>query len=162
VNAKSLAFVVAGIATTLFRPSWAAADYYLPDEIASSIVTVAPGAGSAQATVVVLTQALATKESGPKESVDEFGEVYAFAPSFIAVHRNKPTVISLWNLQTDDDHDFMMVAPGGDVLMNVKLPAMQKTTYRFTFHREGLFTFYCTMHQPEMNGQILVLPPETY
>lgn len=27
------------------------------------------------------------------------------------------------------------------------------------FHEEGLFRFYCTMHQPVMSGQILVLPP---
>jgi plastocyanin len=28
----------------------------------------------------------------------------------------------------------------------------------FTFHQSGLFNFYCTVHQPEMAGQILVLP----
>jgi len=33
-----------------------------------------------------------------------------------------------------------------------------RATYVFSFHDEGLFTFYCTMHQPEMTGQILVLP----
>ncbi len=33
--------------------------------------------------------------------------------------------------------------------------------YVFAFHAEGLFAFYCTMHQPEMSGQILVLPSES-
>jgi plastocyanin len=40
----------------------------------------------------------------------------------------------------------------------VLLPPLQETAYVFTFHQEGLFSFYCTMHQPEMSGQILVLP----
>ena len=53
----------------------------------------------------------------------------------------------------------MLVDPDFNVLMKVTLPALQKTDYLFTFHREGLFSFYCTMHQPEMSGQILVLPP---
>ena len=51
----------------------------------------------------------------------------------------------------------MLVGPDAHVLMKVLLPALRKTTYVFTFHDEGLFTFYCTMHQPEMTGQILVL-----
>jgi plastocyanin len=76
----------------------------------------------------------------------------------VAVHRDEPTEISFWNLQPDDDHDFMLVAPDSNVLMKVLLPALRKTTYILAFHEEGLFTFYCTMHQPEMSGQILVLP----
>jgi plastocyanin len=52
----------------------------------------------------------------------------------------------------------MLVAPDAHVLMRVLLPALRKTTHVFTFHEEGLFTFYCTMHRPEMTGQILVLP----
>ena len=121
-------------------------------------MTVAPP-GEAAAAVTVLTQAVAVKESGPKQTVKRFGEVYAFAPAFIAVHREQPTEISFWNLQPDDEHDFMLVDPDGNVLMKVSLPPLKKTTYVFTFHREGLFPFYCTMHQPEMSGQILVLPP---
>lgn len=52
-----------------------------------------------------------------------------------------------------------MEFPDLTVLMLVELPALQKTSYVFTFHREGLFNFSCTMHQPEMSGQIMVLPP---
>lgn len=132
---------------------------YLPNETASKLVTVTSGEGSAQAGVTVLTEAVAVKETGPQQTVARFGEVYAFAPSFIAVHRDEPTAISFWNLQPDDEHDFMLVAPDLTVLMKVTLPALKKTTYVFTFHRDGLFNFYCTMHQPEMSGQILVLPP---
>ncbi len=53
----------------------------------------------------------------------------------------------------------MLAAPDAHVLMKVVLPPLQKTTYVFTFHEEGLFMLYCTMHQPAMTGQILVLSP---
>lgn len=132
---------------------------YLPDEAASKVVVVTAGERSAEAGLTVLTQAVAVKETGPKETVTRFGEVYAFSPSFLAVHRDQPTAISFWNLQPDDEHDFMLVAPDLTVLMKVQLPPLQQTPYTFTFHHEGLFDFYCTMHQPEMSGQILVLPP---
>jgi plastocyanin len=133
--------------------------YFLPTDAVSKVVSVKADAGAAAAGITVLTQAVAVKETGPKKTVARFGEVYAFAPSFIAVHRDEPIAISFWNLQADDEHDFMLVDPQLDVLMKVKLPALQKTVYVFTFHNEGLFNFYCTMHQPEMSGQILVLPP---
>ena len=132
---------------------------YLPDETASKTVTVSSEGSPAENAITVLTQAVAIKETGPKKTVARFGEVYSFAPSFIGVHRDQPTAISFWNLQADDDHDFMLVDPDLDVLMKVKLPALRKTSYVFTFHRDGIFNFYCTLHQPEMSGQILVLPP---
>jgi plastocyanin len=131
---------------------------YLPDVNGSKTVTVSKDAAPA-AEVIVLTQAIAIKETGPKQTVARFGEVYAFAPAFIAVHRDEPTSIRFWNLQADDDHDFMLIDPRFNVLMKVMLPALKEISYVFTFHQEGLFNFYCTMHRPAMNGQILVLPP---
>jgi plastocyanin len=131
---------------------------YLPDAAASRIVTVTE-TGAVGAAVTVLTEAVAIKETGPPATVARFGEVYAFSPTFIAVHRDEPTEISFWNLQPDDEHDVMLVAPDFQVLMHLVLPPLRKTIYIFTFHEEGLFTFYCTMHQPEMSGQILVLAP---
>jgi plastocyanin len=141
------------------KPTRLAEPTYLPDAAASRIVTVTES-GSAAAGLTVLTEAVAIKETGPRATVERFGEVYAFSPAFVAVHRDEPTEISFWNLQPDDDHDFMLVAPDSQVLMRVLLPALRKTTYVFTFHEEGLFTFYCTMHQPEMAGQIFVLAPK--
>jgi len=132
---------------------------YLPDEAGSKVVSVAAGEGSADAAITVLTQAVAIKETGPRKTVARFGEVYVFAPAFLAVHRDEPTAITFWNLQPDDEHDFMLADPDLEVRMKVTLPPLQRTPYVFTFHREGLFTFYCTMHQPAMSGQILVLPP---
>jgi len=132
---------------------------YLPDEAASKVVTVTKGAVPADAAVALVSEAVAIKETGPKKTVRRFGEVYTFSPAFIAVQRDQPTAFTFWNLQPDDDHDFMLVDPNLNVLMKVDLPALQETSYVLTFHHEGLFNFYCTMHQPVMSGQILVLPP---
>jgi len=137
--------------------------YFMPDAAASKIVSVVSG-GTAAASIVVLTEAVAVKETGPKPTLEHFGEVYAFSPNFIAVHRDEPTRITLWNLQPDDDHDFMIEDPtrtdrAGRALMHLRLAPLSKTSYIFTFHREGLLNFRCAAHQPEMNGQILILPP---
>ncbi|HEY6421025.1 MAG TPA: hypothetical protein VIX59_18660 [Candidatus Binataceae bacterium] len=131
--------------------------FYLPDAAASKIVSVS-NEGNPAEEVIVLTEAVAIKETGPKETVAKFGEVYAFSPTFIAVRRDQPTMLTFWNLQSDDEHDFMLAAPGSQVLMHLKLAPLSKTSYVFTFHEEGIFNFYCVVHQPEMSGQILVLP----
>jgi len=131
---------------------------FLPSGTAAQSVGVVAGDAPADAALTILTQAVAVKETGPAETLERFGEVYAFNPAFIAVHRDEPTEITFWNLQADDEHDFMLADPDLNVVMKAALPALRKTTFVFTFHREGLFTFYCTMHQPEMSGQILVLP----
>jgi plastocyanin len=132
--------------------------FFLPSGDSAKIVTVTKG-GQPEASVTVLTEAVAAKESGPSATVKKFGEVYGFSPAFIAVHRDQPTQIEFWNLQPDDEHDFAIVGPDFKILMYVKLPPLQKTTYIFTFHREGVLDFKCLRHQPEMSGQFLVLPP---
>jgi len=131
---------------------------YLPEGEAAEIVSVSAG-GAAEAGVTVITEGIAIKETGPKATVKKFGEVYAFSPSFFAVRRDQPTLIEFLNLQPDDEHDFMLADPSGRVLMKKTLPPLVDTAFVFTFHREGLFPFYCTLHQPAMSGQILVLPP---
>ncbi len=141
-------------------PPSEAKNFYLPDAAGSKIVTVSK-TGEAQAETIVLTEAVAVKETGPKETVAKFGEVYAFSPNFIAVQENVPTKLTFWNLQPDDEHDFMLVAPDSRVLLHVKLAPLTTESWVFTFHKEGVFNFYCAVHQPEMNGQILVLPPTT-
>ena len=114
---------------------------------------------NAEAEVIVLTEAVAVKETGPRQTVAKFGEVYSFSPTFIAIRRDVPTMLTFWNLQSDDEHDFMLTAPDATVLMHLKLMPLTRTSYVFTFHKDGIFNFYCAVHQPEMNGQILVLPP---
>jgi hypothetical protein len=84
--------------------------------------------GEAAAEVIVLTQPVAIKETGPKETISTFGEVYAFSPTFIAIHRDEPTEITFWNLQPDDDHDFALLGPDLAILMYVDLPQLKKTS----------------------------------
>jgi plastocyanin len=143
-----------GRAANLTKP----ARFYLPNPQASKIVTVTKQ-GSASAEVTVLTEAVAVKENGPQATIANFGEVYSFSPSLIVVHRGEPTMITFWNLQPDDDHDFALLDPEFQVMMYEDLPALKKTSYVFTFHKEGVFNFKCMQHQPEMAGQIIVLPP---
>jgi len=134
--------------------------YFMPGAEASKVVSVSLQTNTpVRANILVQTHAVAVKENGPKETVARFGEVYAFSPAFIAVHRDEPTLIRFWNLQTDDNHDFMLIEPNSMVLMKALLPPLKETSFVFTFHREGLFNFICAMHQPAMAGQILVLPP---
>ena len=115
--------------------------------------------GHAATTVVIQTLAVAVKETASKAQLEKFGEVYAFSPTFFAVYRDQPTRVELWNLQPDDAHDFMLTDPQHKVLMRTMLAPLAKKLLILTFHREGLYTFSCSIHQPEMRGQILVLPP---
>lgn len=130
----------------------------LPKAEASRTVSVT-NAGPALARILVQTPRAAVKETGPKETVARFGEVYAFAPAFFAVHREEPTQIRFWNLQPDDPHTFMLVDPRLNVLLNVPLPPLEETALVFTCHQEGLFNFYGARHPPARRGQLLVLPP---
>jgi plastocyanin len=130
------------------------------DAKAAAIVTVKKAGEFEKGGVTVMTQAVAVKETGPKETVARFGEVYAFSPSFIAARRERPLLVRFWNLQTDDEHDFTLFDAKGRVLASIDLPPLAEVSYDFTFHKEGLFDFRCTIHQPGMNGQILVLPKE--
>ncbi len=132
--------------------------FYLPNAEASKVVTVVTN-GVAAANILVQTHRVAVNETGPKETVEKFGEVYSFSPNFFAVHRDEATKIRFWNLQPDDNHAFMLLGPGSQVLMNAALPPLKDTAYVFTFHQEGLFSFVCSMHPKTMFGQILVLPP---
>jgi plastocyanin len=134
--------------------------YYLPQGEAARVVSVSTNEPAA-AQVLVQTQRVAVNETGPRETVRKFGEVYAFSPNFFAVYRDEPTRIRFWNLQPDDNHAFMLMSPGSQVLMNWALPPLEETGFVFTFHQEGLFRFACSLHPNAMFGQILVLPPKS-
>src|SRR5262245_17650911 len=64
--------------------------FYLPNAEASRVVTVTTN-GTAAANILVQTHRVAVKETGPKETVGKFGEVYSFSPNFFAVHRDEAT-----------------------------------------------------------------------
>ena len=112
--------------------------------------------GAPRARIVLMTEALATKENGPAATIAKFGEVYAFVPSTVAVRPNEPTTFEFWNLQGDDEHDVMLLDRGNRVVVQFKLPPLQKTSRVFTFHARGIYRFVCTLHQPEMSGAIVV------
>jgi plastocyanin len=135
--------------------------YFLPDAAASKILTVAPADYWDTSGITMLTEAVAIKETGPKETIARFGETYAFSPSFITLYRDKPTTLHFRNLQPDDEHDFSVLDRNGKEMMDILLPPLKETSYVFTFHQAGLFDFKCLTHQPGMSGQILVLAPET-
>jgi plastocyanin len=128
---------------------------YLPEGDALGYLTVEKG-GRPEQNLVVLTEAVAVKETGPKETVKKFGEVYAFSPAFLAVPLEKPIEISFWNLQPDDEHDILIVAPDQTVLMHWSLAPLSKTPFTYTFHKQGIYSVICALHRPEMTAQILV------
>jgi plastocyanin len=137
--------------------------YFLPDAKQAKIVTVAPSAEPSESKgaqgMIVMTERVAVNETGPAATVKKFGETYAWTPNFIAVHRDEPLRLEFWNLQPDDEHDFMLLDPASEVMMHQRLRPLSKNAWTFTFHKEGIFDFMCAAHQPEMTGQILVLPP---
>jgi len=130
---------------------------FMPDAAGSKIVSVAR-TGRASRRLVILTKAVAVKESGPAATLKRFGEVYAFSPTTIVVRQNQPTLITFWNLQPDDVHDFAIVDGAGKPLMDLPLLPLSQTPLIFTFHKPGIMEFRCLVHQPAMSGQILVLP----
>ncbi len=148
----------AAVIAALRIPAQAGTASFLPNAADAKIVSVAK-TGDAEAGITVMTVAVAVKETGPQATVGKFGETYAFTPAFIAVHRDQPTQIEFWNLQPGAEHDFALLGPKLKVLMYQRLKPLTKSSWIFTFHREGLFDFKCLTHQPEMAGQILVLPP---
>src|ERR1043165_7262182 len=112
--------------------------------------------GKPRARVVVMTQALVTKESGPKESLAAFGESYASVASTFSVREDEPPGVVFWNVQGDDEHDIILLDSQRKVVLQAKLPPLKKTSFVITFHRAELFDFYCTVHQPEISGQGVV------
>src|ERR1700761_672333 len=90
--------------------------FFLPKGADAKIVTVTP-TGNAEAGYTILTVAVAEKEIGPRATVAKFGEIYVWSPAFIAVHKDQPTEIDFWNLQSDDEHDFALLGPNLKVLM---------------------------------------------
>lgn len=135
----------------------AAAEDYLPSAALAGIVSAAPAA-HARNQIVILTLPLPGNESDAGEMA-KFGLLYGFSPRTIFVYRDEPTTLNFWNLQSNEKHDIMITDAGGQVLLHLELPQLKKTPLTLTFHKQGLFPFYCTMHQPYMSGQIMVLAP---
>ncbi|HLH75770.1 MAG TPA: cupredoxin domain-containing protein [Candidatus Binataceae bacterium] len=133
------------------------AEDYGPSAALSGILS-ATSAAHARNQIVILTLPLPGNESDAGEMA-KFGLLYGFSPRTIFVYRDEPTTFNFWNLQSNEPHDVMITDRSGQVLLHQELPQLKKTQLTLTFHQQGLFTFYCTMHQPYMSGQIVVLAP---
>jgi hypothetical protein len=57
------------------------------------------------------------------------------------VHRDEPVMLRFWNLQADDNHDFMLIDPHATVLMKVLLPPLRETPLVFTFQQPTVSHF---------------------
>ncbi len=105
---------------------------YLPDTAAQKTVSIS-ASGTVSAEIVVLTEGIAIRETGPKEAVKTFGETYQFAPSYFAVRRDEPTRIEFWNLQPDDEHDVMLFDPDWNTLLKQTPSPSEETLLDFRF-----------------------------
>jgi len=135
----------------------ARAEDYMPGAALAGILSATPAA-RARNQIVILTLPLPGNQSDAGEMA-KFGLLYGFSPRTIFVYRDEPTTFNFWNLQSNEQHDVMITDGSGQVLLHQELPQLKKTLLTLTFHKQGLFTFYCTMHQPYMSGQIVVLAP---
>ena len=91
----------------------------------------------------------------------EFNETVAgiphdqFTPSTMVVNQGDTVKILFVNTEEEpEDHNFVLSQFG----VNVNLAMGQNTTITFVADKAGVFTFYCTYHQPTMRGQLTVLP----
>ena len=120
----------------------------------SRIVSISRS-GPASASIVLETLAVAVKEAGPKATVTEFGEVYAWSPAYFAVREGVPTKIRFWNPQPDDMHTFELLGPHSRRLMLVPLPPLAKRSYVFDSTTRGC-TDSCTRSMsPRWKGKFL-------
>jgi plastocyanin len=156
IHSGTIAPLLAAALVLIVGSAVGADDGYLPNAAAAKIVSAVPN-GPAHTDIVILTTSEPANQSDSGE-MKAFGILYTFSPRVVFVYLDQPTSFSFWNLQSDEHHDFMLADPAGQVLMKMGLPQLKKTSITLTFHKAGLYTFYCTMHQPEMSGQIYVLP----
>src|SRR5690348_15920978 len=128
----AIALVLLMFASIEVRAAAPTPSYYLPTGAAAKFVS-SDEKSKARTEVVILTRAVATKESGPPDTIKKFGEVYDFSPTYFAVRREVPTMLTFWNLQPDDQHDVMLIAPDATVLMHQLLPPLSKRSFVLTF-----------------------------
>jgi len=82
-----------------------------------------------------------------------------YNPTFIAVHKGDNVTIHFYNVETsaDDKHSFTII--DSPYKMNVILGGGQEKDINFIANETGIFTYWCSFHQPSMRGQLEVTPP---
>lgn len=82
-----------------------------------------------------------------------------YSMSTISVYKGDTVVIHFFNLEQPggDNHSFTIFDKPFN--LNVVLTPGQNKTITFDANTTGVFTYYCTFHQPTMRGQLVVLQP---
>lgn len=80
----------------------------------------------------------------------------AFSMPVMSAIKGDTIVIHFFNTEepTGDHHSFTILDKPYD--MNVELSPGENKTITFVATQAGVFTYYCTFHQPTMRGQLIV------
>lgn len=83
----------------------------------------------------------------------------AFSMPVISALKGDTVVIHFFNTEepTGDHHSFTIFDKPYN--MNIELSPGENKTITFTATSAGVFTYYCTFHQPTMRGQLIVELP---
>ena len=85
----------------------------------------------------------------------------AFSTPVISALKGDTIVIHFFNTEepTGDHHSFTILDKPYN--MNVELSPGENKTITFIANTAGVFTYYCTFHQPTMRGQLIVDMPSS-
>ena len=102
-----------------------------------------------------------TKEFVVFSNVAEFNDTEIgiphdqFTPSTLIVNKGDTVLIHFYNTEDEpENHNFLLTAYG----VSVDLAQGEHQDITFVADQAGVFSFYCSYHQPTMNGQLIVLP----
>ena len=125
-------------------------------------IVIAFGAGAFAGPSIIGTQAsinykptTETRQFVIYSNVAEFNESVAgvphdqFTPSTLIVNKGDTVKILFINTEEDPEHHDFVLSQFG---VNVDLARGQNETITFVADKAGVFTFYCTYHQPTMRG----------
>ena len=79
-----------------------------------------------------------------------------FSPDILEVNTGDNVTIHFYNLDLTDSHTFTIGAPYNTD--KIVAPG-QNATFKFKAAEAGIYRFYCRLHLPTMEGQLIVLPP---
>jgi plastocyanin len=86
------------------------------------------------------------------------GDIYSLQT--MVVNQGDHVTVHFYNLETDkgEMHSFTIGAPYN---INKDLAGGENVTFSFIADQKGIFQYFCVHHQPEMRGQLVVLPSVT-
>jgi len=84
-----------------------------------------------------------------------------FSMPVISVLKGDTVVIHFFNTEepSGDHHSFTILDKPYNI--NVELSPGENKTITFNANTTGVFTYYCTFHQPTMRGQLIVESPNS-